>query len=258
MVGRARKYFGQHFLHDGNIIGKIIAAIDPESTDHILEIGPGHGALTRPLLEHAGRVDAVEIDRDLAAELGREISDARFSVHCGDALKFDFSQLANAGERLRVCGNLPYNISTPLLFHLLSFRDLFSDIHVMLQKEVVDRMAAPPGSRTYGRLSVALGARCHIERLFTIKPGSFTPPPKVDSAFVRLTPDAELLDRIRDEKAFNSLITRAFSMRRKTLANALRGYVTPEQLEKLQIDPGIRPEKVSVEQFIALADAGDD
>ena len=251
----AVKHWGQHFLHDGNIIGKIFAAIDPKNDEHFVEIGPGQGALTRPLLERAARVDAIEIDRDLVSALRSEITDERFRVHSADALKFDFSTLARGEIPMRMCGNLPYNISSPLLFHLLKTPKLFRDMHVMLQKEVVDRMAAEPGSRTYGRLTVALKARCHVEKLFTIRPGSFVPAPKVDSAFVRLTPDEALRNRIGNEGSFNELITRAFSMRRKTLANAVRGLVATDIIEQLDIDPGVRPERVTVEQFIALANA---
>lgn len=252
----AVKHWGQHFLHDGNIIEKILTAIDPKSDEHFVEIGPGQGALTRPILQRSARLDAIEIDQDLAKALTQELADPRFHIHRADALKFDFSTLSDGDKPMRMCGNLPYNISSPLLFHLLKQPRLFRDMHVMLQKEVVDRMAAEPGSRTYGRLTVALKARCHVDKLFTIRPGSFVPAPKVDSAFVRLTPDKSLRNRIQDESFFNELIRQAFSMRRKTLANALRGIVDVEIIKQLDIDSGLRPERVTVEQFITLANAG--
>jgi 16S rRNA (adenine1518-N6/adenine1519-N6)-dimethyltransferase len=248
-----RKRFGQHFLHDRNVLEKIITAMAPSDDHHFVEIGPGQGALTRPLLAKVARLDAIEIDHDLAAYLASEISDPRFHLHQADALKFDFSALPGGPHSLRLAGNLPYNISTPLLFHILGHAERFRDIHVMLQKEVVSRMCAGPGNRTYGRLTVALGARCRIKSLFDIKPGSFTPPPRVDSGFVRLVPDAMRRASIADEKAFDRLINQAFSMRRKRVSNALKSLVNEKQLETAGIDPGWRPEQIDVDGYIRLS-----
>jgi 16S rRNA (adenine1518-N6/adenine1519-N6)-dimethyltransferase len=250
---RPRKYFGQHFLHDRNIIDKIIAGIGPQPEDWFVEIGPGRGALTTELLKRSARVDAVEIDRDLARQLEKTITDPGFKIHQADALKFDFSSLGNRDGTLRLAGNLPYNISSPLLFHILATASLFSDIHVMLQKEVVSRMAAAPGSRIYGRLTVALAARCRVEPLFDIRPGSFTPPPKVDSTFVRLIPNPAQLAKIDNEAVFDELLRRAFGMRRKRLSNAVRGLLTEEQIAAAGVDPGVRAEKLDVDAFVALA-----
>ncbi|NOY62622.1 MAG: 16S rRNA (adenine(1518)-N(6)/adenine(1519)-N(6))-dimethyltransferase RsmA, partial [Gammaproteobacteria bacterium] len=191
MKHRARKRFGQNFLHDGHVIARIVAAVRPRPGQQIVEIGPGQGALTEPLLDAAGELDVVELDRDLIPLLEQRFNAQQtLRIHQADALKFDFSTLRGdcADAALRVVGNLPYNISTPLLFHLLSFSGLIKDMHFMLQKEVVDRLAAQPGGGDYGRLSVMMQYHCQVERLFVVKPGSFTPVPKVDSAIVRLTP----------------------------------------------------------------------
>lgn len=249
---RPRKYFGQHFLHDRNIIDKILAGIAPRADEHFVEIGPGHGALTRPLLERVGRLDVIEIDRDLAAELTTEFTDPKFSIHVGDALKFDFAKLGAGDGVLRLVGNLPYNISTPLLFHILDHHRRFRDIHVMLQKEVVERMTAPPGNRTYGRLTVSLAARCRVESLFVVRPGSFTPAPRVDSAVARLIPDPERRAKIIDEAVFDRVVAQAFNQRRKRLANALRSIITESQIEALGIDPGARAETLDIDAFIRL------
>lgn len=249
---RPRKYFGQHFLHDRNIIDKILAGIAPRADEHFVEIGPGHGALTRPLLERVGRLDVIEIDRDLAAELTTEFADPKFSIHVGDALKFDFAKLGAGDGVLRLVGNLPYNISTPLLFHILDHHRRFRDIHVMLQKEVVERMTAPPGNRTYGRLTVSLAARCRVESLFVVRPGSFTPAPRVDSAVARLIPDPERRAEIIDEAVFDRVVAQAFNQRRKRLANALRSIITESQIEALGIDPGARAETLDIDAFIRL------
>ncbi|UCG71780.1 MAG: 16S rRNA (adenine(1518)-N(6)/adenine(1519)-N(6))-dimethyltransferase RsmA [Chromatiales bacterium] len=248
--GPPRKRFGQHFLHDPSVLDRIVQAIDPAADDHVVEIGPGRGALTRPLLGRVARLDVVELDRDLAARLEVELQDSRLHVHQGDALRFDFRVL---GTDLRLVGNLPYNISTPLLFHLLEQSDCFRDLHVMLQKEVVDRMAAAPGGRDYGRLTVALAARCRVERLFVIRPGAFSPPPRVDSAFARLVPDPEKRAQIDSEPVFDQVVTRAFSQRRKQLANSLRGLVDAAGLQTLGIDPTSRPETLDVAAFTKIA-----
>lgn len=249
---RPRKHFGQHFLHDRNIIDKIVAAIAPEADQHFVEIGPGRGALTRPLVDRCNRVDVIEIDRELAARLEPEIGAPGLTIHQADALKFDFRDIERSVDRLRLAGNLPYNISSPLLFHILAAGDLFDDAHVMLQKEVVARMVAVPGNKTYGRLTVALAARCTVEALFDIRPGSFTPQPAVDSTFVRLQPDAKQRSRIHDETAFDTVLRKAFGMRRKRLANALRGLVTEQEISQIGIDPGLRAEELHVDAFIEL------
>ena len=249
---RARKRFGQHFLVDPNVVERIVAAIAPEGGDRIVEIGPGQGALTRPLLERLDRLDVVEIDRDLAAALAASFSTERLRVHLADALSFDFSVL---GERLRVVGNLPYNISTPLLFHLGRQVDRIRDCHFMLQLEVVERMAAQPGSRTYGRLSVMLQYRFAVERLFRVSAAAFRPVPKVESALVRMTPLGTGVPRAKDEQLFGVLVAGAFSQRRKTLRNALSAWLTVQGIERAGVDPRARPETLNVEQFVRLADA---
>ena len=250
---RPRKRFGQHFLHDRGIIAKIIRSIDAKSGDRVVEIGPGLGALTVPLLEALGRLEVVELDRDVIPKLVERCAGlGELVVHSGDALRFDFSALA-AGAPLRLVGNLPYNISTPLLFHLLDHADAVADMHFMLQKEVVDRMAAGAGDDAYGRLSVMLAPRCAVEPLFTVGPGAFTPPPKVDSAVVRLVPYAEPPFPLPDPARFAAIVNQAFSRRRKTLRNALQGLVDPEAIAATGLDPGARPETVSPEAFARLA-----
>lgn len=248
--GPPRKRFGQHFLHDPGVLKRIVQAVDPAPEDHVVEIGPGRGALTRPLLERVERLDVIELDRDLAEYLRSDIDDARLQVHRGDALRFDFAAL---GSNLRLVGNLPYNISTPLLFHLLDYSECFRDLHVMLQKEVVERMAAGPGNRDYGRLTVSLAARCRVEKLFVIHPGAFTPPPRVVSAFARLVPDPERRARIDSEPVFDRIVGQAFSMRRKRLSNSLKGEIDAVDLETLGIDPGSRPETLDVDAFVRIA-----
>jgi 16S rRNA (adenine1518-N6/adenine1519-N6)-dimethyltransferase len=249
---RPRKRFGQHFLHDRNILDKIITAIDPQADQHFIEIGPGRGALTRLLIDAVDTLDVIEIDRDLAAALPNVITSPKLTIHEADALSFDFDRLRTDDGPLRLAGNLPYNISTPLLFHLLGYDNLFMDIHVMLQKEVAQRIAAEPGNRTYGRLSVAIAARCDIETLFHIRPGSFTPPPRVDSSFIRLRPDASKRARIMRQDTFDRVVKQAFGQRRKRLSNALGSLLTADQIESVGVDAGTRAEQLSVEQFIAL------
>jgi 16S rRNA (adenine1518-N6/adenine1519-N6)-dimethyltransferase len=218
----------------------------------MVEIGPGRGALTRPLLERLDSLDVVEIDRDLAAALAASFPAQRLRVHLADALSFDFGSL---GDRLRVVGNLPYNISTPLLFHLARQVGRIRDCHFMLQLEVVERMTAHPGSRIYGRLSVMLQYRFVVERLFRVPAGAFRPVPKVESALVRMTPLSTQAPRAIDEGLFGALVAGAFSQRRKTLRNALSGWLTAEGIERAGVDPKARPETLSVEQFVKLADA---
>lgn len=251
-MNRPRKHFGQHFLHDKNIIGKIIDAVAPGPADCFIEIGPGRGAITGPLLERVSKLDVVEIDHELAEAIDEELGGNRLTVHNADALKFDFRELATANSQMRLVGNLPYNISSPLLFHILTFDSLFKDIHVMLQKEVVARMTAQSGNKTYGRLTVAIAARCGVESLFDIKPGSFTPPPRVDSSFVRLVPDARRRALIDDEAAFDRVLSQAFNMRRKRLANAVKALVSESEIESVGIDPGHRAEQLDVQAFVRL------
>jgi 16S rRNA (adenine1518-N6/adenine1519-N6)-dimethyltransferase len=236
----SRKRFGQHFLHDPRVLARILEAIDPDPADRIVEIGPGEGALTAPLLARVERLQAVEIDRDLAARLRREFPPERLELHCADALEFDFSAF---GPGVRLVGNLPYNISTPLLFHLASQAERIKDMHFMLQEEVVDRMVAAPSSEAYGRLSVSLQARFRMQKLFRVARGAFRPPPKVQSALVRLAPLAEPLAIDED------LLRQAFSARRKTLKNAL-----PEvDFAAAGIDPRLRPENLSPADYARIS-----
>lgn len=248
---RARKRFGQHFLRDPGVIDAILREISPAKDDVIAEIGPGLGAITSKLAVQAGKLHAVELDRDLAATLrSRYENDPAVTIHEADALKFDFGAL---GTSLRIVGNLPYNISTPLLFHLLDYRDRIRDMHFMLQKEVVDRMAAGPGSKTYGRLSIMLGCRFAIEALFDVDRLAFDPPPDVASAIVRLTPLAAGTYDIRDEKLLSNLVATAFSQRRKTIRNALQRVASDEELAAAGIDPGLRAEAIPIICYVTLA-----
>lgn len=251
---RPRRRFGQHFLHDPAVIERIAAAIAPRAGEALVEIGPGRGALTRRLLESdCGSLDAIEIDRDLAAQLHAELgADARFRLHNEDALQVDFGALARQRARpLRVVGNLPYNISTPLLFHLLqSVRDI-RDLHVMLQREVIARMAARPGDSAYGRLTVMLSPWLEVERLFDVGPGAFQPPPQVWSAVARLTVRPE--PAFAPSPAFPAVVAAAFAHRRKTMRNALRGLATEAQIQSSGVDPDARPETISPALFNAIA-----
>jgi len=251
---RARKRFGQHFLHDPGVIARIVAAIDPKPGERVVEIGPGLGALTRPLLERCGRLEVIEIDRDVIPELRRHCAGAgELVVHAVDVLEMDIAALHGGGPLLRVCGNLPYNISTPLLFHLLASRDLIADMHFMLQKEVVDRMVAGPGGKIYGRLTVMLAAACRAQSLFRVGSGAFRPAPSVDSAVVRLVPHRSAPFPLPDRARFAAVVAAAFSMRRKTLRNSLRGLVTAEGFEATGIDAGRRPETLAPAEFALLA-----
>lgn len=250
---KARKRFGQNFLTDTHVIRKIIAAIKPAEGDNLVEIGPGQGAITGPLLEHCQKLQAVELDRDLAAILEKKFADhGGFILHQGDALDFDFSTLAAQGP-LRIVGNLPYNISTPLLFRLLEFFPLIKDMHFMLQKEVVERMTATPGSKEYGRLSVVLQYYCHIDYLFTVPPGAFFPAPKVESAIARLIPRKPEELCAGNEAFFRNLVKIAFQQRRKTLRNTLKQLTGEYDLSTVTIDLSRRPETLSVGEFVELA-----
>jgi 16S rRNA (adenine1518-N6/adenine1519-N6)-dimethyltransferase len=240
---RPNKRLGQHFLHDPAIIRRIVATIRPLPADRMVEIGGGPGALTAPLVERLEHLHVVEVDRELAAALpGRVAHPERLTVHEADALRFDFAALAEGPRSLRVVGNLPYNISTPLLFHLLETGDAIKDLHVMLQREVVQRMTAAPGGGDYGRLTVMLALWAKSEVCFHIGPGAFTPPPKVWSTVVRIVPHALPPFAVTDQRRFAGIVARLFSMRRKTLGRSLKGEYTPADIASLGIDPGARPE----------------
>ena len=252
-----RKRFGQHFLHDPRVIEKILLAISPRPGDTLVEIGPGLGAITLPLLERAGRLTAVELDRDVIPALQESArGHGELTVIQGDALETPLGPLAPAGGKLRLLGNLPYNISTPLLFHFLEQADCVQDMHFMLQKEVVQRMAAKPGGKEYGRLTVMLAARCRVEPLFNIGPGAFRPPPKVDSAFVRLVPHVTAPFPVADRGRFAQIVAQAFSHRRKTLKNALAGLIDEDAIRRAGIDPKARPETLSTADYARLSGLG--
>lgn len=252
MLPLPKKRFGQHFLTDRHYLDRIVAAIAPRETDSLIEIGPGTGALTERLARTLRPLHVIEIDRDLAAGLRARLAAAGVIVHEADALGFDFASLP---APLRVVGNLPYNISTPLLFHVAAFAPRIQDCVFMLQKEVVDRMVARPASPAYGRLSVMLQYRFAMSLAFRVPPGAFTPPPKVDSALVHMAPLAEGRLIARDEARFGRIVMAAFSQRRKTLRNALRTVLEPEDFARAGVDPGLRGETLSVASFVALSDA---
>jgi 16S rRNA (adenine1518-N6/adenine1519-N6)-dimethyltransferase len=252
---RPRKRFGQHFLHDRGVIARIAAALAPRAGDHVVEIGPGTGALTRELLAHVARLDAVELDRDLIARLQSEFPADKLTLHSADALKFDFCRLAPAGRRLRLVGNLPYNISTPLLFRLLDQAACIHDMLFMLQKEVVNRMDAAPGGKDYGRLSVMIQYRCAVDKLFDVAPGAFTPPPRVDSAVVRLVPHAAAPVAVNDPDKFARLVQAAFASRRKVLRNTLKNFLRADEMQALGVDPTRRAETLTLAEFAALSNA---
>lgn len=247
-----RKRFGQNFLTDTSVLDQIISSIAPQPGDAMVEIGPGLGAMTRLLLQHLNRLHVVELDRDLVARLQKSFSPDKLVIHQGDALRFDFAQIPVAsGQRLRVVGNLPYNISTPMLFHLTQFTALVQDQHFMLQKEVVERMVAEPGGKSYGRLSVMLQWRYRMELLFIVPPTAFEPPPKVESAIVRMIPISNPLEC--DTARLEQVVMKAFSQRRKVLRNCLAPLFTESDLIDAGIDPQARPETVPLAQFVALA-----
>jgi 16S rRNA (adenine1518-N6/adenine1519-N6)-dimethyltransferase len=249
-----RKRFGQHFLHDPGIIHRILRVTNPQPQQQWVEIGPGLGAITVPLLASAKRLDVVELDRTLIPHLRERCQgQGELRIHNADALSFDFAGLRRTEQRLHVVGNLPYNIATPLLFHLLNQRAAIEDMHFMLQKEVVERLAAGPQQPAYGRLSVMVQYRCRVEPLFTLGRGAFLPPPRVESAFVRLIPHARPPVQIVNEQHFALLVRSAFGQRRKTLRNTLRGLLGDEALATLDIDPGARPETLGLADFAALS-----
>ncbi|MGD2128640.1 MAG: 16S rRNA (adenine(1518)-N(6)/adenine(1519)-N(6))-dimethyltransferase RsmA [Lysobacterales bacterium] len=254
MEHRARKRFGQNFLTDPMVVRRIVDAIAPQAGQLIFEIGPGQAALTLPLADSNAELHLVEIDRDLAGRLARQLETrANVTLHLGDALKLDFGELAEQ-RRFRLVGNLPYNISTPLLFHVLQWADLITDMHFMLQQEVVDRLAAEPGGKTWGRLSVMCQLRCAVTPLFTVPPEAFRPAPKVVSALVRLVPHSHPPVHVGDFDRFQKLVAQAFSLRRKTLRNSLRSMLDAEAIAAAGVDPGLRAEALTLEQFAALSD----
>lgn len=253
MGHRPRKRFGQNFLTDESVIERIIRTVGPAPGQLIVEIGPGQAALSEYLAASGAELHLLEIDRELAANLQDRFGGAgNVRVHCADALQTDLSQVA-AGRRFRLVGNLPYNISTPLLFHVLQWRGLIADMHFMLQQEVVDRLASSPGTKAWGRLALMCQLHCEVTPLFTVPPQAFRPRPKVNSALVRLVPHPRPPVRIDDMSRFESLISRAFSMRRKTLRNALRGLISADSMAAAGIDPGLRPEALGLGEFAALA-----
>ncbi len=253
---RPRKRFGQHFLRDPCAIDRVIAAIAPAADDHCVEIGPGDGALTLPLAETAGRLDCIELDRELARRLESRLAGRRNArVHCRDILEFDLAELGENPAGLRVCGNLPYNISTPVLFRLLKMSHLIADMTFMLQREVAERMTAAPGSRNNGRLSVMLAYYCAVERLFHVPPEAFRPRPKVHSAVVRLRPRRPRPLQAADENALAAVVRAAFGQRRKTLRNSLKSLAAAETLEQLPLDLGARPEQLALADYVLISDA---
>jgi 16S rRNA (adenine1518-N6/adenine1519-N6)-dimethyltransferase len=253
-VNRAKKRLGQHFLHDPGTIERIVRAVAPRLGDRLVEIGPGRGAITLPLLEAAGSIDVVEIDRDVLPALeARCRGHGELRVHVEDALEFDLRALRGDGEPLRLVGNLPYNISTPLLFRFLEQRDALRDMHFMLQKEVVARMAAKPGGKEYGRLTVMLAPWVRVEPLFDIGTGAFSPPPRVVSTFFALRPHPEPPFPLADRRAYAAVVAAAFSQRRKTLRNSLSALLEPARIEAAGVDPAARPETLPPERFAALA-----
>ena len=251
MSHQARKRFGQHFLTSSDTIEQIVSAIAPREGETIVEIGPGQAAITAPLADSATTLHAIEFDRDLIAKLQKQFQDrANVIIHQADALQFDFSTL---GDNLRIVGNLPYNISTPLLFHLLAFKNIVADMHFMLQKEVVDRMSATPGRKDYGRLTIMLGCQLEVVPLFDVPPDAFTPPPKVMSSVVRMRPLPQDHFDIQDTPELEQIVRQAFSRRRKTLRNALQGLASEAKIEAAGLDAGKRPEQIPVEGWIRLA-----
>lgn len=251
---QAKKRFGQNFLHNDAVISRIVDAINPEEGENLIEIGPGLGALTEPVVERAKKLSVVELDRDLAERLRHHpFLAAHLTIHETDALKFNFSSLYNESNPLRIFGNLPYNISTPLIFHLLTFKDKVKDMHFMLQKEVVDRMAAAPNSKTYGRLSIMTQYQCQVIPVMEIGPEAFKPAPKVDSAIVRLIPHKTVSNPVESIDTLNTVCLTAFNQRRKTIRNSFKKLISEEEIESLGMDANLRPENLSIENYVAIA-----
>ena len=252
----AKKHLGQHFLHERGIISKIVQAVDPQPGDRLVEIGPGQGAITFPLLDRHGELTVIEFDRDLIFPLTEAArAHGTLEVIHRDVLQVDFTALSHNGGPIRLVGNLPYNLSSPILFHALEHAAAIRDMHFMLQKEVVDRMAAEPGSKVYGRLSVMLQAYCQVTPLFTVPPGAFRPPPKVDSAVVRLVPRDPATRDVRDRAKFEAVVRDAFGQRRKTLRNALSQQCDSAAIEAAGVRPDARAEQIGVTDFVRLANS---
>lgn len=249
-----RKRFGQHFLHDKNIIQKLITAISPHTDDHFVEIGPGQGALTHPILKLIHAIDVIELDHDLIPALKLRCKElGELNVYEGDALEFNFAQLIKPGKRMRLIGNLPYNISTPLVFHLLEYAPHIIDMHFMLQKEVVDRLAAKVGDDAYGRLGIMVQYHCRIASLFNVPPEAFYPPPQVNSSVVRLVPYQTIPHEAKDYEHFKNLVRQAFSQRRKILRNSLKNLLDDNDWQRVGVDPHLRPEQLSVADYVKLS-----
>lgn len=254
MARPLRKRFGQHLLNNQITIANIVNVIRPKAEDYLVEIGPGRGAITIPVLKLVGKLHAIEIDQDIAKEV-REACEkiGELTIHQGDVLNFDFNQVASKQQAIRLFGNLPYNISTPLLFHLIKFSELIKDMHFMLQKEVVDRITASAGDSNYSRLSVMMQSHYQVESLFDISPDQFTPPPKVNSSFMRLKPTDKYQSQIKDQQIFSKIVEAAFQQRRKTIKNGLANFVNEEQLANANIIASQRPQEISITQYINLS-----
>lgn len=256
MGNKPRKRFGQNFLQDQMVVQNIVASIAPTQEDHIVEIGPGRGVLTHEILQFINSLDAIEIDRDLIPLLIKSCEKlGQLRLFQADALTFDFSQLVYNQEKLRIIGNLPYNISTPLLFHLLAQIDLIKDMHFMLQQEVVSRIVAPVGTADYGRLSIMIQYYCQVDELFSVPPTAFFPEPKVNSAVIQLIPHDFIKNPAYDIKQLSFIVQQAFMHRRKTLRNALKSYFSVEQLLQMNIDPELRPQELSVAEYVNLSNS---
>jgi 16S rRNA (adenine1518-N6/adenine1519-N6)-dimethyltransferase len=252
---RARKRFGQNFLRDSNVIRQITHAINPREHEHVVEIGPGQGALTEELLATGCELDVIELDRDLVPILVSMFAgNSRLQIHQGDALQFDYGSLHDGSRSLRLVGNLPYNISTPLIFYLLEYAPIIDDMHFMLQLEVVKRLAASPGSKAWGKLSVMAQYYCQVDALFEVPPTAFSPMPKVQSAIVRLQPRRDLVRNQQLETRLRRTVNAAFAQRRKTLRNNLRDLVNVQQLEDIGVSPSARAETLSIKQFLAISE----
>ena len=252
----ARKRFGQHFLHDKQIIQRLVDVIAPKSGQHLVEIGPGQGALTVPILKLIGEIEVVELDRDLIPALQLRCGDkGHLIVHQGDALAFDFTTLLRDSQPMRIVGNLPYNISTPLIFHLLEFAKHITDMHFMLQKEVVQRLAALPGNSDYGRLSIMVQYHCKTAALFEVPPSAFYPPPQVTSSVVRLVPFHEIPHLAHNYQHFADIVKGAFSHRRKTLRNSLKDLVSDEDWKRIDVDAHLRPEQLGVSDYVKISNS---
>ena len=255
MQHRAKKRFGQNFLIDAGIIEKILLSIEPQPDDHVVEIGPGLGALTQPLLNTVNRLDVIELDRDVIPALDKLEGSGKLYIHNTDVLNFDFTEFVRShfGQgKLRIIGNLPYNISTAVLFHLIAHRNVIEDMHFMLQKEVVERIAAEAGSHDYGRLTVMLQVYFNVCPLFAVAPQCFRPVPRVDSAIIRLKPRSEAAIKADEHNSFEDLVRQSFSQRRKTLKNTLKGMCSTKQMLAAGVDPGKRPQQLDINDYVRL------